>query len=417
MSESKTTKFTAANTVASTNTDTGVALAQLRDPATVRLRAHELLARVRDNQSEHFTLNESALKSCADFVLQVTRQNYPSLDVPFHSRWRHFEVGGIDRAKLLFDPLRSRNSDSTRSRDLNSLEVARVGVELAVTSVLLDAGSGPQWSYQENGQTFARSEGLAVASFHLFQTGALANSQKLAAFSAQQLAQAFQVAPQNPLVGVEPRAQLIQKLGSIYPQRLGQLADDLFAQASHNKPPAKQVLATVLEKLAPIWPVRLTLGGQSLGDCWRHSAIERTDATTGLIPFHKLSQWLAYSLMEPLQWAGIEIVDLDAMTGLPEYRNGGLLLDRQVLLPRNPHAMKNQWQVGDEFIVEWRALTVALLDEMAQMIRVELNLSAQQLPLVKILQGGSWLAGRIAAAQERKGGGPPLTIDSDGTVF
>jgi hypothetical protein len=177
------------------------------------------------------------------------------------------------------------------------------------------------------------------------------------------------------------------------------------------------VLATVLEKFAPIWPVRLTLGGHSLGDCWRHSAIERNDASSGLVPFHKLSQWLSYSLMEPLQWAGIEITDLDAMTGLPEYRNGGLLLDCKVLLPIDGQAMQKSWQVSDEFIVEWRALTVALLDEIAQSIRTELNLSAQQLPLVKILQGGSWLAGRIAAAQERKGGGPPLTIVSDGTVF
>lgn len=389
--------------------NTAALIAQLRDPATIRERAHELLARARAGRSQHFTLDAAALKSCAQFVLQVTRDNYPSLDVPFHSRWRHFEAGGVDRAKPLIEQL--RKTDSTGA------EIARTGVELAVTSVLLDAGAGPDWSYIENGQTFARSEGLAVAGFHLFQSGAFASSKKLSEFTAHTLAKGFQVSEQNPLIGVEPRAQLIQKLGGIYPERLGQLADDLMAQAVNKKLPAKQVLATVLEKFAPIWPIRLTLGGYSLGDCWRHSAIERNDATSGLVPFHKLSQWLSYSLMEPLQWAGIEITDLDAMTGLPEYRNGGLLLDRKVLLPVDGQAMQKSWQVSDEFIVEWRALTVALLDEIAQSIRTELNLSAQQLPLVKILQGGSWLAGRIAAAQERKGGGPPLTIVSDGTVF
>jgi Protein of unknown function (DUF1688) len=390
-------------------TDTLASVAHLRDPATVRERAHELLGRVRSGQSQHFRLDEHALKSCAQFVLKVTRDNYPNLDVPFHSRWRHFEAGGIDRAKPLIE--------HWRSIDASGKEVARAGIELAVVSVLLDAGAGPDWSYLESQQSFARSEGLAVASFHLFQSGAFANSKKLASFSANDLAAGFQVSETNPLIGLDSRAQLIQKLGSIYPERLGQLADDLIGQAINKKLPAKLILATVLEKFAPIWPVRLTLGAHSLGDCWRHSAIERNDASSGLVPFHKLSQWLSYSLMEPLQWAGIEVVELDAMTGLPEYRNGGLLLDQNVLLPIESNAVQQSWAVGDEFIVEWRALTVALLDEIAQSIRAELNLSAQQLPLVKILQGGSWLAGRIAAAQLRKGGGPPLTIVSDGTVF
>jgi hypothetical protein len=389
--------------------NTAAAIARLRDPATIRERAHQLLARVRAGQSQHFTLDETALKTCAQFVLQVTRDNYPSLDVPFHSRWRHFEAGGVDRAKSLID--------RCRSADSSGAEIARTGIELAVVSVLLDAGAGPDWSYLEGDQRYVRSEGLAVASFHLFQSGAFASSKKLSQFTAQTLANGFQVSAQNPLIGLEPRAQLIQKLGGIYPERLGQLADELMAQAVNKKLPAKQVLANVLEKFASIWPVRLTLGGHSLGDCWRHSAIEYDDATSGLVPFHKLSQWLSYSLMEPLQWAGIEITDLDAMTGLPEYRNGGLLLDRKVLLPVDEQAMQKSWQVSDELIVEWRALTVALLDEIAHTIRGELNLSAQQLPLVKILQGGSWLAGRIAAAQERKSGGPPLTIVSDGTVF
>ena len=54
------------------------------------------------------------------------------------------------------------------------------------------------------------------------------------------------------------------------------------------------------------------------------------------MPFHKLSQWLAYSLIEPLQWAGFAVDDIDGLTGLPEYRNGGLFLDIGVLRLKNP---------------------------------------------------------------------------------
>ena len=60
------------------------------------------------------------------------------------------------------------------------------------------------------------------------------------------------------------------------------------------------------------------------------------DATSGLVPLHKLSQWLAYSLIEPLQQAGFTVADIDGLTGLAEYRNGGLFLDTGVLVLRDP---------------------------------------------------------------------------------
>ena len=61
---------------------------------------------------------------------------------------------------------------------------------------------------------------------------------------------------------------------------------------------------------APIWPGRLALGGVNLGDVWRHPAAASGDPTDGLVPFHKLSQWLAYSLIEPLEDAGIAVTEL-----------------------------------------------------------------------------------------------------------
>jgi hypothetical protein len=73
--------------------------------------------------------------------------------------------------------------------------------------------------------------------------------------------------------------------------------------------------------------------------------------------------------------------------------------------------------VGSPVVVEWRALTVALLDRVAAALRARLGLDADRLPLVKVLEGGTWRAGRELAAERRPGGGPPLQIRSDGTVF
>jgi len=132
------------------------------------------------------------------------------------------------------------------------------------------------------------------------------------------------------------------------------------------------------------------------------------------VPFHKLSQWLTYSLFEPFEWAGVAVTGGEKLTALPEYRNGGLLLDTSVLALVDPSAAHAVHEVGSELVVEWRALTVALLDELAPLVRARLD--APDLPLACILEGGTWAAGR-ELAQSLRGGEPPLAVRSDGTVF
>src|SRR5262249_48311434 len=160
--------------------------------------------------------------------------------------------------------------------------------------------------------------------------------------------------------------------------------------------------------LAPIWPGRIMLAGMPLGDTWLHSTIRRSDATGGLVPLHKLSQWLAYSLIEPLRSAGMQVSEIDGLTGLAEYRNGGLFVDFNVLVLRDPAQALLPQPVDSELIVEWRALTVALLDLLAPLVREELGLAAEIFPLACVLEGGSWAAGRKIAKEKRADGGPPF---------
>jgi hypothetical protein len=177
------------------------------------------------------------------------------------------------------------------------------------------------------------------------------------------------------------------------------------------------VLDVLLTHLGGIWPGRIEIAGVQLGDCWRHPAIRRADATDGLMPLHKLSQWLAYSLIEPLEAAGIRVVDVDDLTGLAEYRNGGLFVDIGVLRLADPDAADNLHAVDSPLVVGWRAMTVALLDCLAPLVRERLGLTAEEFPLARLLEGGSWAAGRRIARERRPDGGPPLRVSSDGTVF
>ena len=401
----------------------------LLSAAAVRERAHEMLAAGLADKLSHFSVDLARLPAAADFVARVIRENYPSLEVPFHARWRHFVVGDRD--------LWAERAAATRWPNVAAR--ARAEFDLAIVSVLLDAGAGMAWRYRDaaTGTEIDRSEGLALASLRMFEAGAFssnandplrADAARLASLTADDIARGFQVTRDNPLVGLEGRAALLARLGTAVAAsaavfgradaaRPGGLYDQLAAEASSGALPAPRILAALLENLGPIWPGRLTLGGLSLGDTWRHPAIRRPDATDGLVPFHKLSQWLSYSLIEPLQWSGIEVTDIDGLTGLAEYRNGGLFVDAGVIALRDPAEAQRPNAVDSALVVEWRALTIALLDRLAPLVRERLGVTAEAFPLARVLEGGTWAAGRRLARDKRADGGPPIAVKSDGTVF
>jgi len=412
------------------------AIGYLKSPLAIRARAENVLSVGLVDGLEHFTIELGRLGAVADRVAAVTRAAYPDLDIPVHGRINHFRAGGVDRAAWIETALAPRRADIE----------ARSWIELVVISVLLDAGAGDHWRYQEDGgRAYARSEGLAVASLHVFSEGLFSSDPKdpfradaaaLAHLDVDRLAQAFQVTATNPLVGLEGRADLLRKLGEtvaaspdVFPgARVGGLLDTMFARTpvvtglaggtgSGAAISAPDLLRLLLDAFGPIWPGRIELAGQNLGDTWRHPAAGGEGPTAGLAPFHKLSQWLAYSLFEPIERSGLRVTQPGALTGLPEYRNGGLLVDLGVLVPKHADVLGKIHKPGAEIIVEWRALTVALLDRVADLVRERLGKTAEELPLARILEGGTWAAGRAVAAELRPGGGPPIQIESDGTVF
>lgn len=409
------------------------AIAYLKTPEAIRERCDRLFTLACANQLSHFRCDLTQLDRVANYVIDVIRDEYPDFNIPFHSRWRHFEVGNVLRLGELEEKLAG----------LTPLQKAQTKFDLAVVSVLLDAGAGADWQYHEleTGLVFCRSEGLAVASFRMFCQGVFssdpeyplqADARGLQGLTADTLAQGFQVSSTNPLLGVEGRLELLQRLGKALEelpqmfdkvnQRPGNLVNYLlgmgnFVVSDAKQLAAKTVLSAVLEGLGTIWPGRVAIAGVNLGDVWTHSALTGDKVSDRYVPFHKLSQWLTYSLLEPLQELGWEITGLDELTGLAEYRNGGLCVDLGLLVVKDPAILQKRHVPGSEIIVEWRALTVSLLDQIAAAIRQQLNLTATQLPLVKVLQGGTWTAGRRIAAQFRTGGVPPIQIQSDGTVF
>ena len=283
------------------NPETSAALSLLNAKA-VRERAHRMFALGLEDKLPHFSIHLDRMDSVVELVLETTRKAYPSFEVPFHSRWRHFVTNNDNRWADV--------ADQTKWPDRAAR--ARSEFDLAMVSVFLDAGAGPTWHYQDpkTGLAIGRSEGLGLASLAMFTSGAFSanphqplrvDADVLANLTVADLKRGLQVSDSNPLVGIEGRVDLLRRLGALVKSkpdvfgrldtpRPGGLFDRLTMLADKQQLPAPTILSELLQQLGPIWPSRLTLGGVALGDCWKHPALTTNDATSGLMPLHKLSQ-------------------------------------------------------------------------------------------------------------------------------
>ncbi|KAF7419475.1 hypothetical protein PC9H_002066 [Pleurotus ostreatus] len=437
--------------------------AYLRTLPAIRERCTRVHTLAQKDGLQYFEYHPENEQTVVDFCAAIIERDFGTnyVEIPPHGRWRHLDSGRPRIQALLNTWASSPNPPDTK-------EICRRLVDLFIVSVLLDAGAGPTWGFTEDnhgGKRFTRSEGLAVASFDMFASGMFSSDEEqpyqvdakgLSNISTPDIALAMQVSDDNPMVGIEGRAQLLQRLGGALKEgkeffgggdnaRLGNLLDFLEAQsvksdAGETIIPVSALWAALIEGLNPIWPPsRTSLGGVSLGDVWpcealrdpskSETASEEIDPSI-LVPFHKLTGWTTYSVIEPIEKVlGWKFEGKDLLTGLPEYRNGGLLMDHGVLTLKSnpPRSLPVDEQSGlprvspaHPAVIEWRAMTVIELqvDRIAEQIRTKLGLDPEALSLAQVLESATWKGGReIAKIKRPATGGPPLEIESDGTVF
>ncbi|KAJ5272545.1 hypothetical protein N7478_007670 [Penicillium angulare] len=436
--------------------------AYLRSIHAVRDRARIVLDKAKRNQLHHFDVDLSKFKATASYVVSIIKRDYaPDYEnIPPHGRWQHFDVGGRPRINQLLQSWPSRIDAQERTRRL---------IDLFVVSVLLDAGAGTKWSYRskESGKIYSRSEGLAVASLEMFKSGLFSSDPTepcqvdgagLKNVTVEKLAKGMQHSEQNLLAGLEGRAGLLSRLSEALNNqdffgvdaRPGNMLDYLLSHPStlaSSVPiiPITTLWSVLMDGFSSIWPQsRTQIDGVAIGDAWVCSDLPSSPPAQqweSIIPFHKLTQWLCYSIMVPMsKLMHIHFAGSELLTGLPEYRNGGLLIDMGLLSLKSPdlergiRAFKENAQIKgqpnmevvplfsteDDVIVEWRAVTVGFLDELLDEVNMQLGLSGseEQLSLAQMLEAGSWKGGReIAEVSRPNTKEPPIMIRSDGTVF
>ncbi|KAI3652503.1 hypothetical protein MP228_001928 [Amoeboaphelidium protococcarum] len=423
----------------------------LKSLDSVRQQSQKVLECGLKGNLKYFNVDMSQLSLVVDYVDQIIKRDYKSVkDIPMHARWRHYKVGGVDYLQPVLDAWTQAGVDRS--------EQTRRLLDLFTVSVLLDAGAGNQWKFKtSSGQEIGRSEGLALAALQMFTDGLFsgcpqkqpfqADSVGLEALTVQQLSAGLQVGDGNQILGLEGRCKLLNSLGAVLKSkkffqtgdqqslsRPGCIYDYLSSlSGGSNQVDIDDVWTIAIDGFGDIWPRVATFIGESyLGDVWFNESIQ------DYVSFHKLSQWLIYSLIEPLvdsRFGQLRITNATKMTGLAEYRNGGLFVDFGVLKLKekfvkeglsNAASVKDSayqqdlplFKASHQVIIEWRSLTVALLDKVGEDVKKRYEMSIEELPLVNILEGGTWKAGREIAAKRRPHTkGPPIQILSDGTIF
>lgn len=404
----------------------------LLSAAAVRQRCAAMFDLGLAGKLEHFTLDVARLDALADQVAEMLSETAGENGAPFYGCWRSFEAGGHDRWSMLGA---YRQWPEVR-------EMGRAAFDLAFVTAILGADPGSDWRYHEaaTGKDHTGADGLAIAALAMFAGGLFsaktsdplrADATALARLSDGEIASGLQHGPENPVAGFEGRCNLLRRLGEAVAlrddlftakddPRPGGLFDLLFDEGQKAALAAGRILDAVLDGLVPIWPDRVAIDDIPLGDTWAHPALAEDAGLAGgaaLVPLHSMAQKLAYSLVEPLIWAGVDVVDFNDLTGLADLEHGGLFMDAGVILPRDAKALINQHDAGALFVVEWRALTVVLLDRLADRVRASAELDAEQLPLACIMQGGTAPLASKIALEKRGNDRPPLGLASDGTVI
>lgn len=387
-------------------------------PRSIRLQSQKIFQLAQAGHT-NFILHPEKFENLADFICQITCQNFPTLNIPFHSHWVHFQCGNQNRLAELEEKLENHSK-----RDITKAKIS-----LILITILLQSVSGPRWRYKEEKKEFFRSEGQTVACFRMFMSGLFSSNanfpyqvdgEKLTKITLDDLEKGFQSTSNNLLTGLETRLELLHKLAHILEKKsdyfegeqgnIGNLLD-YFSELSsltHNQLSTIQIFQTLHDSIGSLWPGVVEIDKINLGDTWMYKPLGA--GIDSLIPFHRLAQWCTYSLLEPLSQHGIVITNIKQLTGLPEYRNCGLMLDSGVLELKDPKFKDMTHAPESELIVEWRALTVILLDQIAKIVAEKLRKTTVEFPLIRVLEGGTWWSGRAIAQKLRDDGGPPLKV-------
>jgi hypothetical protein len=289
----------------------------------------------------HFFIDEHKFKACASLLND-------NID---RSTWDLLKVGGINRLALL----------NLKIAKLDTIEQARIKVDLILVSILFDVELESDWTYSEDSLEFNHSAGIFVACFHMFSGGHFSSLYKrevdakaLMGLCLLDIKGGFQVSQDNSLDDLEDRVNRLNVLGQVCSddkyfsmQRPGSILDYLISTLGNSM--------TALDILSIIHTVFLPalLGSRNIED----------QSLQAIIPLYQLAQKITYSLVLPLEECGIEIIGIDELTSSVELYHRQSLFESGVVGLRTQDDFDVLYRYNPDFVTEWKALATIILDK------------------------------------------------------
>ncbi len=392
----------------------------------VRLVANNLLDRALADKLDHVSVDISKLDQALIQVLEITKQTYPDFQIPPYGVWRLFEAGGVDRWSALASARNFQSAD----------ELLAAASDLAILAAYMDVHTPQGWSYEDTmaGTEVKGREAAAFAVINMFAAGSFSSdpvdpfrvdADALIRLEIEELVNGLQLSAEQE----GDFFKLLQRHLKRFGEALA-LRPDLFGEGQSTRPgnlvvkigsegwgsvDAAVLLDRLLQSLAPLWEGGAAEGDVSFGDSFAHP-VKANPANQDIVPFHLTAQSMVYSLVEPLAWAGYEVDELDTLTGPGDAEHTGLFVSTGVLSMKSETDDLSDDQALDRQ-TELRAVTIALTDRLAAMLRKELDVEQEQLPLSCILEGGTSRAGAAIISENRELREKLEKIMNPGSIF
>ncbi len=387
-------------------------------------RSKDVLVQARSGDLASLSIDESAIAGTVQLVRREIEATYPDYQLPPWSYWRRLETGGHDRWGMLAGAREFETADA----------MIRSAADLVVLIAVARQNFRQGWSFEEalSGGRFDGADGTALAVFGMFAAGAFssapadplrADAHALVRMEPEEIAAGFQMEQTADETQLLHLATMFKRLGEVMAMR-----PDLFEHEGETRPGS--LLARIaaenrdqtvssgllveryLEGLTAIWDGGAVLDDVILGDVWAHDGICRTSTPKAFMPFHLPVLEIVHSLVEPLAWAGYMTSDLDRLPGLASLEHCALFIATGVI------RLNEDDNVAPlHAAIELRAVTLGLLEEIADRLRSELEVDADTLPLICIQQGGTVAAGSKIAMENPAVWEKASKILSAGGVF
>ncbi|MBO0345675.1 DUF1688 family protein [Roseibium sp. CAU 1637] len=385
--------------------------AAVSDPVKMREAAHEVWVAACAGDVPRITVRAERLAPLAQLLAEGMERAFPDMQMPPLGCWRWLEADDTDRWGIVASGVGFVTAE----------EMLIAAADLAVLTAVMNIDVAPTWRFEDpfTGNDVNGEKGLAIAALTLMSRGYFSadparsfqvNAEALLALSEEELGPALQMEGDDHSQALQCMTGHLQRFGEVVGLR-----SDLFSQKGALRPghgvlkvwqeadrmavDTGMLFKTLFNGLAPLWTGGAERGDLILADAWEDFPADDVEpAPSRILSFQAPLVSIAYSLLEPLAWAGIEMENLEVLPPIADFDHVALLIGAGVLELEASDAELGEAEAQATGLA-LRALSLAAVDGLAEELRRIFLADGAMLPMTVVIATGTRPAARAAALE------------------